>query len=403
METEVLREAVEKFGTPLYLYDLEVVRFKIKELKRTLPSDSKLYISIKANPLKEFCDIARQEKCGIEVASGGELRFVLKAGIDSQNVIFSGPGKTKDELRLAIKSEVHMINVESLLELEYIQQLSCEEKKEANVALRINPSGIKGVGRVKMCGVSSQFGIEEDDINEALFEKIKSFSHVKLKGVQLYMGTSILNAIDIYRNTEYILQFAEKITDKYRLGLVYINAGGGFGIPYYKGDKKLDIQLLGSKMKEIECNYKKYIKGKEFVFESGRYVLAECGMYLIKVLYKKISKGNTYLVCDGGANFHSASAFLGRCVRNNFPMYVLERGGEKSEFYVTGPLCTPVDLLGQKVSLPKDTKEGDVIVIIKSGAYGLTYSPYGFLSHKLPLEVGYTQDRGVQLLSRERG
>lgn len=126
--------------------------------------------------------------------------------------------------------------------------------------------------------------------------------------------------------------------------------------------------------------------------------MAECGLFMVRVLYRKESRGNTYLVCDGGANFHAASAFLGRFVWGNFPMYVLGKEGAEKEFYVTGPSCTPTDLLGQKVMLPSDADAGDIIVIEKSGAYGLTYSPYGFLSHKLPLEIGYEKESGFQIL-----
>lgn len=212
------------------------------------------------------------------------------------------------------------------------------------------------------------------------------------------MGTSILKAEEICQNTEYVIQLGLRLANTFSFELTYLNVGGGFGIPYFPKERELDIEELGRGMKRLYSIYRIQLAGTRVYFESGRYLLAECGVFLIRVLYRKESKGNCYLVCDGGANFHAASAFLGRFVRRNFPMYVLGKSGEEQEFYVTGPSCTPTDLVGQRVWLPKDTTEGDIIVIEKSGAYGLTYSSYGFLSHPLPEEIGYQAESGFEIL-----
>lgn len=394
----IIREAVEQYKTPLYLYDLDYFDSNIIKLRDKLFAGSGLYFSVKANPLMELCQIAYRAGCGVEIASAGELAIALGAGVPPEYIVFTGPGKTEKELEAAIEAEIFMINAESIQEIRKIQSIAEKAGKVVPIALRINPMDRKGTGKVRMSGVASQFGIEEIDLTETLFKEIFSMPNTKLCGIHVYMGTSILKAEEIYKNTEYVIELGLRLANTYSFEFTYLNVGGGFGIPYFPGEYELDIEELGRGMKRLEDTYKSRLTETKVYFESGRYLLAECGVFLIRVLYRKESKGNCYLVCDGGANFHAASAFLGRFVRGNFPMYVLGKSGNEREFYVTGPSCTPTDLVGQKVKLPQDTAEGDIIVIEKSGAYGLTYSPYGFLSHALPAEVGYRAEGGFHAL-----
>ncbi len=389
MKEEIIRRACVQYGTPLYIYDMDMFCENISTLRGQLLPDSGLFFSVKANPLPQFCKLAYQKGCGVEVASDGELNLALKAGILPKDIVFTGPGKTEEELKLAIQTGIYMINVESIQEIRKIQEIAKGEDKKVSIALRINPCKRKTTGKVQMSGTSSQFGIEEEDLTDELMVEILTMSNVDLCGIHIYMGTSILKAKEICENTEYAIQLGVKLAEKYRFHLKYLNAGGGFGVPYFSGDGRLDMEELAQGMKQLWGTYGKKLADTRVYFESGRYLLAECGLFLTRVLYRKESKDNTYLVCDGGANFHASSAFLGRFVRGNFPMHVLGREGAEKEFNVTGSSCTPTDLIGQRVKLPEETTEGDIIVIEKSGAYGLTYSPYGFLSHKLPKEVGH--------------
>lgn len=256
--------------------------------------------------------------------------------------------------------------------------------------------------KIRMGGIASQFGIEESDLNEDFFKEVENMKNILLKGIHVYMGTSILNEGEICRNTEYAIRLAVDLAKKFKFDLEYLNVGGGFGVPYFKNECALDLKKLEFEMKKLQEEHYKDLRNVKIFFESGRFILAECGIFLTKVLYRKVSKGRKYLVCDGGANFHSASAFLGRFVRNNFPMRVLEKNGILSKFYVTGPLCTPTDLIGQNVELPQNVNEGDIIIIENSGAYGLTYSPYGFLSHSLPKEIAFDKKNNFWNLSDER-
>lgn len=402
MTKEIRREAVSRYGTPLYLYDLDQFRKNISYLREHLFHESTLLFSMKANPLSVFCKIAQENGCGLEIASGGELNLAMKSGILPEQIVFTGPGKTERELAQAVRADVYRINVESIQELRQIEEIAERTGKVVPVALRINPAQRKSTGKVQMSGTASQFGIEETDLTSELFKEIVSLPHICLLGIHLYMGSSILDAEEICRNTEYAIHLGLQLAETHSFQLKYLNAGGGFGIPYFTNEKELDMKLLKRGMRIIEEKYKDRLSDTRVYFESGRYLLAECGLFLIRVLYRKQSKGNTYLVCDGGANFHASSAFLGRFVRQNFPMHVLGKEGRTAEFYVTGPSCTPTDLIGQKVWLPEHTDVGDIIVIEKSGAYGLTYSPYGFLNHPLPAEVGYEEEKGFCILGEDR-
>lgn len=396
------KQAVDFFGTPIYLYNTDEMSKRIKWLSCCLMQQSGLFFSLKANPIVEIIRNAYESGCGIEVASGGELDLALEAGARPEDIVFTGPGKTTEELEQAVCAGIYIINVESFHEIELIQSIAEKEQKMVSIALRINPDNSVSKSKLQMSGTASQFGIEENDLTEGLFAKIEAMPNISLRGIHIYMGTCILDAEEIYRNTEYAICLGIRLAEQFSFELKYLNAGGGFGIPYFMNDKELDLSRLADGMKILEEKYKGQLSDTKVFFESGRFLLGDCGVFLIRVLYRKKSKEKVYLVCDGGANFHASSAFLGRFVRGNFPMHVLGKSGERREFYVTGPLCTPVDLLGQKVMLPKDTKEGDVIVIEKSGAYGLTYSPYGFLSHKLPMEIGYGEKTGFQILSGEK-
>jgi len=383
----MLNEVLKQYETPLYFYDGDKIEENVKLLKNSIMNGANLFFSMKANPLVGLCRLMTKLGCGIEVASKGELYLALKSGCDPNNIIFSSPGKSRDELEYAVGKHIHIINVESLEELELINQIAEEQKWCVNVAIRINPKESQMNAKIKMSGVSSQFGIEEAAIDDTTMNIIKGMKNIKLVGIQVYMGTQILQCEDIINNTEYIIKLALELSGKYHFKLLYINMGGGFGVPYFRNEKNLDMEQISKGMKLLSSKYKADLENVELVFESGRFIMAEAGKFVTKVLYKKESKGEKYIICDGGSNFHAASAFLGRSIRNNYPIHSIPDQEEKEEMTVTGPLCTPTDVIGQSVQINKDIKAGDYIVIDKSGAYGVTYSPLAFLGHISPIEI----------------
>jgi diaminopimelate decarboxylase len=390
MKIDVLQNTVKTYQTPLYLYDADKIKFQYSCLKDSLPENFEIFYSMKANPLLGICQLFNTLGSNIEVASGGELHIALEAGFSPSNIIFTSPGKTYEELELAIDTGIYSINIESFEEAEIINTIAQAKSKNVDISIRINPDyDVSGAG-IKMSGVATQFGI---DYKQAL-EGIKALAllpNINIVGIHVYTGTQVLKAENIIANMGETIKMALNISDHTGIRLKFLDLGGGFGIPYFKGDIELDTDALKQGILKVWNTHKNDIVGIRIAVESGRFLMAEAGVFLTKVLYTKENKGSSYIICDGGSNFHANSAFLGRHIRNNFPMHIL--GKEDQEAYevnVVGSLCTPTDVIGQKVLLPK-AEAGDVLVVEKSGAYGLTNSPTLFLSHPAPEEVIYIE------------
>lgn len=381
-----IREIDEKFGTPFYMYHKEIISSNYMRLKGALLPGASLYYSMKANPLGKICRILSDMGAGVEVASKGELEIALKAGVSPDRIIFTSPGKTEKELRAAIAEKIKLINIDSLDEAMLINRIGEERNETIDVSIRINPAVSYSNAKIKMTGVASQFGVEEEDLDE-VFGAIKELAYVNVCGFQIYMGTQMLQAEDIVRNTDYALELFLRKAKQYGITLKTVNVGGGFGVKYFANEHDLDLDSLHKSMEELHEKYRKELGETEVIFESGRFIMAEAGEFVTKVLYVKKSKDTKFVICDGGSNFHSSAAFLGRFVRNNFPLRSVPEGEETEVANIVGPLCTPLDVIGQKVLVNKEIKAGDYVVIEKSGAYGLTYSPIDFLSHERPQEI----------------
>ncbi|MHB8062510.1 MAG: type III PLP-dependent enzyme [Ruminiclostridium sp.] len=399
MEDTMLSTIVEKYQTPIYVYDGDKIALQYRMLKNALPHGVEIFYSMKANPLLGICQLLRKLGSRIEIASSGELYTALEAGFSPSKIIFTSPGKTCEELEYAIETDIFCINIESVEEAQIINRIAVEKSKQVNISIRINPDFNIAGSSIKMAGVPAQFGIDQIQLNSA-FDILKTLPGINIIGIHVYTGTQLLSAQNIIFCMEQILALALEVSEKYQFKLLFLDLGGGFGVPYFKGEAFLDLELLKEGLVQIWDSFKHRLSQTQIAVESGRFLMAESGLYLTKVLYKKACKGNLYVICDGGSNQHASSAFLGRHIRNNFPMHVLNKSTNEEEVNVVGPLCTPTDIIGQKVILP-EVNSGDIIVIEKSGAYGITQSPAMFLSHPLPTEVAYIY--GETYVLRERG
>jgi diaminopimelate decarboxylase len=400
MDQRLYREIADEYGTPVYVYDGEMIESQFRELASCLPGPFEIFYSVKSNPLLGICQLLRKLGSRVEVASYSELYTALKAGFDPQDMIFTSPGKTREELEFAIQRNIYSMNVESLEEARLIHEIASARMKRVRIAVRINPSFNVAGASMKMTGVPTQFGIDQTVAGAAL-EEMLAMPWLEVAGIHIFTGTQMLDANSIATNMEEIMKLAVELSDTHGFRLQFLDLGGGFGVPYFKGDEPLDLELLRGRLAELWSRYEERLRGTRIGVESGRFLLAEAGVFLTKVLYVKECKGTTYLICDGGSHQHASTAFLGRYVRNNFPMYIAGKEKEETrEVVVAGPLCTPTDVMGQKVLLP-EAEAGDLLVIEKSGAYGLTHSPVLFLSHMLPPEVMHYGGRFYLL--RERG
>lgn len=403
LNDERIQELVSEYGTPLYIYDRSVISDNSSALKDAIYPGASLCYAMKCNPLVGICRAFREEGLDIETASMGEIMAAVEAGYSTDRIIFTSPGKTQAEIEYAVDNDLKVINVDSLYEAGLVDSAAAKKGRKARIAVRINPSQCYSNAKIKMTGIPSQFGAEEEELDKAFFDGIKSLPNTEFVGFQIYMGTQMLKVTDIIGNTEYAMNLALKLSEEYDLELKYLNCGGGFGVKYFKNEEPLDMQELKSGMQELYDRMHDKLKNTEIVFESGRYLMATAGVMVTGVLYRKDSKGQRFLICDGGSNFHSSAAFLGRFVRNNFPLRVIRAGdkGGDIETTICGPLCTSLDVIGQKVMLDENTDVGDLVVIEQSGAYGYTYSPTLFLSHEAVAEV--ITDGGKSCVLRRRG
>lgn len=399
MDDKILNNIAIRYGTPVYVYEKEIVFSQFEKLKNCLPEEFQIFYSMKANPLIGLCQLFKRMGSGIEAASPGELHTALAAGFPPERIIFTSPGKTQEELEYAIETGIFSITIECLEEARIINRIALKMSRKVDICIRINPNfDVSGSG-LKMSGVPTQFGIDQAQMDET-FQLLNSLTNVNVIGVHIYTGTQVLNAHNIVLNMEQIILLALELSERYSFELKFLDLGGGFGIPYFKGEEHLDLDTLRSELAVLWEKYKGRLTKTKVAVESGRFLTAEAGTYLIKVLYQKECKGRKYAVCDGGSNHHASSAFLGRYIRNNFPMHVVNKTDNEEEVNIVGPLCTPTDVIGQTVMLP-GIAPGDIIAVEKSGAYGMTQSPVLFLSHPLAAEVLY--DTGRTTILRERG
>lgn len=399
MKQEIFERIIDSYNTPIYIYDGDIIERQYKLLKYLLPDDFQVYYSMKTNPLTGICQLLKNLGANIEVASGGELYNALQASYEPKQIIFTSPGKTYEELEYSISNNIYSINVESIEEINIINDIAHKMDKIVNISLRINPNFNVTKAKLKMAGVSSQFGIDEVNLSEAMYV-LQECKHTRLIGMHIYCGTQILDYNNISSNIKKIFEFTQQFVDTYNWSLEFLDLGGGFGVPYFDRDKNADLEAFKDDVNTIWKKYSRVLSDTAIAVESGRFIMAESGVFATKVIYKKSCKGKTYLVCDGGSNNHSTAAFLGRHIRDNFPIKVHNTNSEKELVTVVGPLCTPTDVIGQNVNIAK-CEVGDIITIEKSGAYGLTNSPTLFLSHVTPPEVISYKNKVTVL--RERG
>lgn len=381
-----------KISTPAYVYHEEIIENNYQILADVIAPYAGLLYSMKANPQREVCRLLHSLGAGIEVASDGELQTALEAGVNPSEIVFTSPGKTHQELEFAVEKGIRYINVESVEEARLVNDIGRSKGQVIKILVRINPAVSFSNAKIKMSGVPSQFGIEEEEIQDAIRE-LQTLDFVQMAGFHIYMGTQMLLAEDIEKNTDYALNLFLGLTEQFQINAELFDVGGGFGVKYFDNERELDTEDLKLRLGTVFEKYKERLADIRVVFESGRFLTAQSGEFITKVLYVKKSKGTKYVICDGGSNFHSSAAFLGRFVRGNFPLSSYPKGEEQESTTVTGPLCTPLDVIGQKVAVNSKIAPGDYVIIHQSGAYGLTYSPIHFLSHKRAME--YMEKDGV--------
>ena len=382
-----LRLLAERVGqTPFYAYDRELLRAGVAELRAALPASVKLHYAMKANPMPAVVGFMAGLVDGIDVASAGELKVALDAGADAREISFAGPGKREGELRQAVASRV-LVNVESMREVRLLGAISSELGVPARVAVRVNPDfELKGSG-MKMGGGPKQFGVDVEDV-PALLKEVAG-AGLGFEGFHLFAGSQNLRAESICEAQLKSYELALRLAGSAPGPLKFLNLGGGFGIPYFPGEKRLALESIGANLNTLVDRARTELPEVSFVIELGRYLVGEAGIYVTRIVDRKVSRGQVFLVTDGGLNHHlSASGNFGQVIRKNYPVSIEARAdsGERERASVVGPLCTPLDLLADRMDLPV-AQPGDLVVVFQSGAYGASASPQGFLGHPPCVEV----------------
>lgn len=369
-----------------YVYDRSVINAQVERFRQAIPSRIHLHYAVKANPYWPVIQHLASRVDGFDVASAKEMLLALQTGMNVRDISFAGPGKTDDELAAAIVAGV-TLNIESTGELQRVIALGQQLQLQPQVALRVNPGFELKSSGMKMAGGAKPFGIDEEQV----FELLPSLQNaaVKLRGFHIFCGSQNLKPealIDAHQQT-FALASRLVAASPYRPEL--INLGGGLGIPYFAGEKRLDLTPVGQNLQQLLLQHEADFQGIELVMELGRFLVAEAGLYACRIVDKKQSRGTTYLMCNGGLHHHlSNSGNFGQVIRKNYPVAIASKMDNTETELVTiaGPLCTPLDVLADRVVLPK-ADVGDWVVVYQSGAYGATASPQDFLGHPHVAEI----------------
>jgi diaminopimelate decarboxylase len=385
-ESSLARLVERVGGTPFFAYDRRLLTERIAVLRSTLP-DIELSYAVKANPMPAVVQHLSTLVDAFDVASAGELRTALDTPMRPDRVSFAGPGKTTAELSQAVAAGV-TVELESRSEAARIVEVGKRLECRPRVAVRVNPTfRVKGSG-MRMGGGPQQFGVDAELVPALVADLDRE--DVELLGFHVFAGSQNLDAAVIAEAQRATVELILELAGATPSPITYVNLGGGFGIPYFERDRALDLKVVGDNLSRLLTDrLRPEVPDARVVVELGRYIVGECGVYVTTIVDRKVSRGRTFLVVDGGLHHQlAATGNFGQVIRRNYPVVVGNRLSQEADDPVTvvGCLCTPLDLLAENVTLPH-ADVGDLIVVFQAGAYGLTASPTAFLGHPEPVEV----------------
>lgn len=366
---------IKRLDSSFYFYDLDHLKARLTKISEVLDPDIKLWYACKANPISAILKIFRNLNFGIDVASQGELDQVLRSGVEPQNILSTGPSKSRKYLKSLIHNEVNVVVLESINQAYWLDEIAKETGQTPKVLLRVQLPWEEGKSVLGGDEITP-FGLDKDSWRELDFEKCKNLD---FQGFHVFQWGNIL---EIDKLKKIWWKIAEQISDfskEMNIPLKVVDLGGGLGIPYDNSPSDIDFKDVNDILVEI----KNHFKIDKVWMELGRYAVGTCGFYLSQVIDKKHVRGKEILVLDGGINHIARPALTDQ----SFPAQLLRESNETKRTYnVHGPLCTALDKLGE-FELPEDIDEQDWLVFSNCGAYGFTESMPFFLCHNLPAEV----------------
>ena len=387
-------ELAERFGTPFYVYDLDVVTRQVDALRGVLPATFDLAYAVKANPnlavLRHLGDLG----LGADVASGGELRHVLRAGFSEDRVVFTGPGKRDEELTAAVEAGVRVVTVESPGELRRLARIAEGLGRCQPILLRAAVPEPAGTRRDALPGVdiTGKFGMDVADLRAAAAEAVAS-AWLEPLGLHAFGASNVADAAILAAHVEAAVDAAVELAASAGFELRLVDAGGGLGIPYAAGDPALDLHALGIRLAALarRLSASPVTQAVRVLLEPGRFLVGASGAYVARVVDSKSMNGRPVVILDGGIHHVLRPVLVGREQRiailtGSAAATGFDSASGRESVMIAGPLCTGLDVFARAAAIaPPDP--GDLVAVLDVGAYGATESMPFFLSHPLPPEI----------------
>ncbi len=375
-----------------YLYDTAPMRGKIKNLKALLPENVRIYYAMKANPHNAFLVAAGESDAhGIEIASLGEAQKAVDAGFSPEALIFTGPGKSPEELAWSVSNRIETVHIESLTEAHRLEAICATLGQTQDILVRVNPNFHIHGAQANFSGDSSKLGVDESRLNEIL-PQILALPHLNFRGLHVYSASGILEIKDLLKNCELVFNLARRVEDTYQgVRCDIIDFGGGFGIDYLETGNDFSPDTYAKSLKGMIDKFG--FNDRQFVLELGRYLTADSGWYCTEILDIKNSLGKKQVICAGGAHQFRRPVALGI----NHPLTIIpmhrppifdgQEVADNESVFIGGPLCNTADKLAPKDIHVDRAEIGDIAVFGLAGAYGYSMSHLDFLSHAHPPEI----------------
>jgi diaminopimelate decarboxylase len=379
----------ERFGTPLYVYDLDVVSRQVAALRAVLPPGVELAYAVKANPALGVVAHLAALGVGADVASAGELETALRAGIDAERIVFTGPGKRDPELRASVEAGIRAVTVESLGELARLERIAAATGVVVPVLLRVATDPAAVPERVRLVGDdgAGKFGMDADDLTEAARLAVRS-AHLDPLGVHAFGASNVLDVGSLAAHIEATVALARAVAVEADFPLRLADVGGGLGVAYEPHERSLDLVDLGRRLAALATDWAAdpVTRPTRILLEPGRYLVGPAGAYVARVVDRKVVGGRHVVVLDGGIHHLLRPALVGQEHR----VRRLAAGPNGSSRFiavtVAGPLCSGLDVLATE-TMVQVPEPGDLFAALDVGAYGFTESMPFFLSHPVPAEV----------------
>lgn len=377
---------IDKFKnipTPFYYYDLNVLRDTLKEINQlTAGHNFEVHYALKANVNPEILEIIKEAGLGADCVSGGEVQAAVNAGIPSSKIVFAGVGKADWEINLALENDIFCFNVESVPELEVINELAAAKNKTASVALRINPNVDAHTHNYITTGLNeNKFGINMEDIDKVI-HVLPDLKNIRMIGIHFHIGSQITD-MTAYHNLCVRITEIEEIFASKNIIVQHINVGGGLGINY-EHPNHFPIPEFETYFRTFKEHFN-LLPGQTLHFELGRSVVAQCGSLISKVLYVKEGSTKNFVILDAGFTDLIRPALYQAYHR----IENLSSDLPVEQYDVVGPICESSDVFDKDCYLNK-TRRGDIIAIRSAGAYGeIMASQYNLRA----LPKAYTSDK----------